>query len=244
MENVLHLYFQNTDEIRQQDGSFIVNFLSNRTADRDYYSKLSVATSIHTREEYLFSNYMDQNSFCLHTPAESAFFAETYLHKHNFFELMYIMRGSASVMIEDEEVTYTKGNLCLMNRNTMHRETDMSDADILYISIDPSLIVQWPKGVAQPFQYKSILNRFFTENLSERTGSKRDYVDFRLLGEDQIPGIAEEIIAAYTKKRIGYQFDIYSSLLRLFAALENPELYKATYISLSGGRICPIYAVP
>ena len=107
MENVLHLYFQNTDEIRQQDGSFIVNFLSNRTADRDYYSKLSVATSIHTQEEYLFSNYMDQNSFCLHTPAESAFFAETYLHKHNFFELMYIMRGSASVMIEDEEVTYT-----------------------------------------------------------------------------------------------------------------------------------------
>ena len=139
-------------------------------------------------------------------------------------------------MIEDEEVTYTKGNLCLMNRNTMHRETDMSDADILYISIDPSLIVQWPKGVVQPFQYKSILNRFFTENLSERTGSKRDYVDFRLLGEDQIPGIAEEIIAAYTKKRIGYQFDIYSSLLRLFAALENPELYKATYISLGYGR--------
>ena len=139
-------------------------------------------------------------------------------------------------MIEDEKVTYTKGNLCLMNRNTMHCETDMSDADILYISIDPSLIVQWPKGVAQPFQYKSILNRFFTENLSERTGSKRDYVDFRLLGEDQIPSIAEEIIAAYTKKRIGYQFDIYSSLLRLFAALENPELYKATYVSLGYGR--------
>ena len=236
MEHVSHLFFRNTDEVRRQDGSFIVNFLSNKTAARDYYSKLSIATSVHTQEEYLFSNYMDQNSFCLHTPAESAFFAETYLHKHNFFELMYIMRGSASVMIEDEEVTYTKGNLCLMNRNTMHRETDMSDADILYISIDPSLIVQWPKGVAQPFQYKSILNRFFTENLSERTGSKRDYVDFRLLGEDQIPSIAEEIIAAYTKKRIGYQFDIYSSLLRLFAALENPELYKATYISLGYGR--------
>ena len=51
MENVLHMYFQNTDEIRKQDGSFIVNFLSNRTADRDYYSKLSAATSIPTQEE-------------------------------------------------------------------------------------------------------------------------------------------------------------------------------------------------
>ena len=236
VENIMHLYFNNTEEIRHRDGSFIVNFLSNRTVDRDYFTKLSVAVSVHTQDEYLFFNYMDQNSFCIHTPAESAVFMETYLHKHNFFELMYIMRGKATVMIEEEEVTYSAGNLCLMNHNTMHRETDMADADILYISIDPSLIVQWPKQLAQPFQYRSILNRFFTENLSERTGSKRDYVDFQLLGEDQIPTIAGEIIQAYTQKRIGYQFDIYSSLLRLFAVLENPEQYKATYVSMGYGR--------
>lgn len=236
VENIMHLYFNNTEEIRHRAGSFIVNFLSNRTVDRDYFTKLSVAVSVHTREEYLFFNYMDQNSFCIHTPAESAVFTETYLHKHNFFELMYIMRGKATVMIEEEEVTYSAGNLCLMNHNTMHRETEMADADILYISIDPSLIVQWPKQLAQPFQYRSILNRFFTENLSERTGSKRDYVDFQLLGEDQIPTIAGEIIQAYTQKRIGYQFDIYSSLLRLFAVLENPEQYKATYVSMGYSR--------
>lgn len=236
MENIMHLYFNNTEEIRHRDGSFIVNFLSNRTVDRDYFTKLSVAVSVHTQEEYLFFNYMDQNSFCIHTPAESAVFTETYLHKHSFFELMYIMRGKATVMIEEEEVTYSAGNLCLMNRNTMHCETEMADADILYISIDPSLIVQWPKQLEQPFQYRSILNRFFTENLSERTGSKRDYVDFQLLGEDQIPTIAGEIIQAYTQKRIGYQFDIYSSLLRLFAVLENPEQYKATYVSMGYGR--------
>ena len=232
----MHLYFNNTEEIRHRDGSFIVNFLSNRTVDRDYFTKLSVAVSVHTQEEYLFFNYMDQNSFCIHTPAESAVFTETYLHKHSFFELMYIMRGKATVMIEEEEVTYSAGNLCLMNHNTMHRETEMADADILYISIDPSLIVQWPKQLEQPFQYRSILNRFFTENLSERTGSKRDYVDFQLLGEDQIPTIAGEIIQAYTQKRIGYQFDLYSSLLRLFAVLENPEQYKATYVSMGYGR--------
>ena len=35
---------------------------------------------------------------------------------------------------------------------------------------------------------------------------------------------------------MGYQFDIYSSLLRLFAALESPELYRAEYVSLGYGR--------
>ena len=40
------------------------------------------------------------------------------------------------------------------------------------------------------------------------------------------------MIRAFSAKRIGYQFDVYSSLLRLFAALENPDIYKATHISL------------
>ena len=99
-----------------------------------------------------------------------------------------------------------------------------------------SLITQWPKGLVQPFGYKSILNRFFSENLSERAACKRDYVDFQLLGEDPIPQIADELIRAYSEKRVGYQFDICSSLLRLFAALESPELYRAEYVSLGYGR--------
>lgn len=236
MENVVHLYFRDIEEVRAQESGPIVNYLRDHSVDRDYFSKLSVATSVNTPEEYLFSNYMDRWSFCLHTPAESGVFQETYMHKHNFFELMYTMRGEVSVMIEDKEVRYSAGNLCLLNRSTMHREIDMASADILYIGIDPSLITQWPKGLVQPFGYKSILNRFFSENLSERAACKRDYVDFQLLGEDPIPQIADELIRAYSEKRVGYQFDICSSLLRLFAALESPELYRAEYVSLGYGR--------
>lgn len=73
---------------------------------------------------------------------------------------MYVQRGQVRVMIEGAETTYTQGNLCLLNRNTMHRETDMSNADIVYIGIDASLLTQWPKSFPPPFQYKSILNQF------------------------------------------------------------------------------------
>lgn len=104
MENVVHLYFRDIEEVRAQESGPIVNYLRDHTVDRDYFSKLSVATSVNTPEEYLFSNYMDRRSFCLHTPAESGVFQETYMHKHNFFELMYTMRGEVSVMIEDKEV--------------------------------------------------------------------------------------------------------------------------------------------
>ena len=231
-----HLFFDSIDEMRNQTGSHGPNYLRNHTAERDYFSPLSIVTSIQKPQEYLFSNYMDAWSFCVHTPNKHEFFHETYMHKHNFFELMYVQRGQVRVMIEGAETTYTQGNLCLLNRNTMHRETDMSNADIVYIGIDASLLTQWPKSFPPPFQYKSILNQFFSDNLSERADYKKDYLDFTLLGEDTIPQLTQELIRAFTVKRIGYQFDVYSSLLRLFAALENPDIYKATHISLRNSQ--------
>ena len=230
------LFFDSIDEMRNQTGSHGPNYLRNHTAERDYFSPLSIVTSIQKPQEYLFSNYMDAWSFCVHTPNKHEFFHETYMHKHNFFELMYVQRGQVRVMIEGAETTYTQGNLCLLNRNTMHRETDMSNADIVYIGIDASLLTQWPKSFPPPFQYKSILNQFFSDNLSERADYKKDYLDFTLLGEDTIPQLTQELIRAFTVKRIGYQFDVYSSLLRLFAALENPDIYKATHISLRNSQ--------
>ena len=160
-----HLFFDSIDEMRNQTGSHGPNYLRNHTAERDYFSPLSIVTSIQKPQEYLFSNYMDAWSFCVHTPNKHEFFHETYMHKHNFFELMYVQRGQVRVMIEGAETTYTQGNLCLLNRNTMHRETDMSNADIVYIGIDASLLTQWPKSFPPPFQYKSILNQFFSDNL-------------------------------------------------------------------------------
>lgn len=167
-----HLFFDSIDEMRNQTGSHGPNYLRNHTAERDYFSPLSIVTSIQKPQEYLFSNYMDAWSFCVHTPNKHEFFHETYMHKHNFFELMYVQRGNVRVMIEGAETTYTQGNLCLLNRNTMHRETDMSNADIVYIGIDASLLTQWPKSFPPPFQYKSILNQFFSDNLSERADYK------------------------------------------------------------------------
>ena len=55
MENVVHLYFRDIEEVRAQESGPIVNYLRDHTVDRDYFSKLSVATSVHTPEEYLFS---------------------------------------------------------------------------------------------------------------------------------------------------------------------------------------------
>lgn len=54
-----HLFFDSIDEMRNQTGSHGPNYLRNHTAERDYFSPLSIVTSIQKPQEYLFSNYMD-----------------------------------------------------------------------------------------------------------------------------------------------------------------------------------------
>ena len=58
-----HLFFDSIDEMRNQTGSHGPNYLRNHTAERDYFSPLSIVTSIQKPQEYLFSNYMDAWSF-------------------------------------------------------------------------------------------------------------------------------------------------------------------------------------
>ena len=51
-----HLFFDSIDEMRNQTGSHGPNYLRNHTAERDYFSPLSIVTSIQKPQEYLFSN--------------------------------------------------------------------------------------------------------------------------------------------------------------------------------------------
>ena len=49
-----HLFFDSIDEMRNQTGSHGPNYLRNHTAERDYFSPLSIVTSIQKPQEYLF----------------------------------------------------------------------------------------------------------------------------------------------------------------------------------------------
>ena len=123
MQKIQQFYFNDIAEARQASSPYSVNYLTNRDAERDYFSPLSVATSFFVGDEYIFSNYMDNVCYSIHTPSTSSFYSETMMHKHNFFELIYIQRGSIGMKIEDNDFTYHTGDLCLLNRNTKHVET-------------------------------------------------------------------------------------------------------------------------
>lgn len=134
--------------------------------------------------------------------------------------------------IEDNSFTYHPGDLCLLNRNTRHIETEISGADICYLAIDPQFIIHWPQDILPLFRSKHILERFFRENLSEKAVYKKDYINFSILRENGITNIFQELIQSFVQKPISYRFDILSSLSRFFSILEDDSLYNITYINL------------
>ena len=232
MQKIQQFYFNDIAEARQAASPYSVNYLTNRDAERDYFSPLSVATSFFVGDEYIFSNYMDNLCYSIHTPSTSSFYSETMMHKHSFFELIYIQRGSIGMKIEYNDFTYHTGDLCLLNRNTKHVETDIFDADICYLAIDPQFILRWPKDIHPLFYSRNMLERFFRDNLSEKAAYKKDYINFSILEENDIAAIFEELVQAFIQKRTGYQFDVFSSLSRFFSVLQDDRLYNMTYVNL------------
>jgi len=61
--------------------------------------------------------------------------ANDYIHYHDFFELIYVIKGSPVGMINDQEVELQDGNLCIMNPNAIHYFKKYSDETDLILNI-------------------------------------------------------------------------------------------------------------
>ena len=66
--------------------------------------------------------------------------ARTQLHSHEYLELFYIVDGEYRQKILDSEFTFSKGELCLIDRNCLHQEIlDGTSATILFLGITPDI---------------------------------------------------------------------------------------------------------
>ena len=60
MQKIQQFYFNDIAEARQASSPYSVNYLTNRDAERDYFSPLSVATSFFVGDEYIFQQLYGQ----------------------------------------------------------------------------------------------------------------------------------------------------------------------------------------
>ena len=55
------------------------------------------------------------------------------LHIHDYFELLIVLEGTITQMIEQKEYLYPAGSCCLINRSLYHMEDYTGPARVLFI---------------------------------------------------------------------------------------------------------------
>lgn len=86
--------------------------------------------------------------------------ANDFKHFHDFFELLYICKGNPIGVINDQELQFEAGNLCIMNPNAIHYFKKCSDATDLILNIVlPKELFQ--KSIFRILFNDPILNAFF-----------------------------------------------------------------------------------
>ena len=157
------------------------------------------------------------------------------LHNHNFFELMLIFDGASDVFIENGRYLYQRGDACLINCSTRHREDYSRTFTAAYLSLSRDFLQDI--GLAESmFSHGSRISRFIRDNIGEQTKQKNDYLNFSRRTEDMRATRAEKLLAQIMNELIdmcpGADLVTKGLLVRFFDALQDASEYTSAYIRL------------
>lgn len=83
----------------------------------------------------------------------------TQMHSHEYLELFYIVDGEYRQKILDSEFTFSRGEICLIDRNCLHQEIlDGTSATILFLGILPHVFDDITKNSAGTEGMTGLLN--------------------------------------------------------------------------------------
>ncbi|MBO6154436.1 MAG: AraC family transcriptional regulator [Lachnospiraceae bacterium] len=165
-----------------------------------------------------------------------------HLHRHDFFELMYVIDGTLYQNIEHKRHVYTKGSLCILNKNVRHTEEYNTDFKILFLQLRTDFMMDIYNSLKldlfNHFENKSDLMDFFKTNLTDNKKSK-DYMDFIPFKDNdsiahQIHGIFDTIINETLSPTQQSSIIIKRSLEDLFGILSSPKHFSTIPVKLGG----------
>lgn len=165
------------------------------------------------------------------------------LHHHTYFELIYVLHGTMYQNIEHKRHLYSKGSLCLLNRNIHHAEEFTSDFRAAFISLPVPLVDELFNHRDQfyfPIEQSNSLQEletFFNHNINDSSISVREYIDF-IPKENHAAELSDmyarfqELTHIFLNPSPGASFLLKGILLQIFSALANKELYDNIPINI------------
>ncbi|MFC0276555.1 AraC family transcriptional regulator [Enterococcus devriesei] len=153
------------------------------------------------------------------------------LHKNQNFELMYVLNGELTNLIEDKEYLFHAGEGCLLNTQILHREILSEGCNVVFLNLSPAVIAELldnDSGNGPIFQ-------FLEQNLQSDGQWKRSYIEFSPTLPYQSENfhiILDSLQLEIATSKIGKTYFQKGLILRLLDALENLNQFSLQQIDL------------
>lgn len=166
-----------------------------------------------------------------------------HLHRHSFYELLFVIEGSVYQVIENKRHLYTPGSCCLLNKNVLHTEEHETDFEVAFLQISDEVLADVYKDLTEGFfriekeRPKKEIDIFLKESLFTDNPYDKKYIDF--IPHESSSGLAgeaghvfKEIAGELLEPGIGSTHRIKSMLAKLVFLLSNPEIYETKPIQI------------
>ena len=157
------------------------------------------------------------------------------LHRHHYFELVYVIDGQLDLIIEKKHHRFSAGDACIINSNVRHVEEYTSDFSAIYLSMKSEFLDTIPisqKTGNAPTELLNFLNR------NRLTTEDIDYLNFTAVfqSDDHVLCRINKTILLLIEEML-YQEDGFMTITRqyihrLFLYFQDPALYLRSNIRL------------
>ena len=157
------------------------------------------------------------------------------LHKHDYFELMYVYRGQCENRLVNESMPLSEGDILLLNPATAHCPVTCSEGDCLFNIL---ISINYLKDSINVLLHDNALFSDFFVNCIFRARYTEEYIHFH--ADASARAAIERLILEYFGRNPCYETVIQSLLIELFAylvrscpVLNPPELLPQEKLSQS-----------
>ena len=169
------------------------------------------------------------------------FHRKPFLHRHNFYELMFVIEGDVYQNIEHKRHFYPTGSCCLLNRNVYHAEEFNGYTRLLFLEFTSDFISEILSihSCFPDFSDKSFseLRDFIQEDLTDLSTSDKSYFDFIPLESKEwielhVHHVFEDILTELLSPTVTSDLKIRTMLLELLCRLFDQTHFQRTPIHL------------
>ena len=146
-------------------------------------------------------------------------FAKIPLHRHKVVEINYIYSGTCTQIIDDKEIILNTGDVCLLDRNTLHAILSTNENDII-ITIDMRK-EYFTNGFLYKLSNQGIVSKFLVNAIIDNTGENH-FIIFNTEDDSELRLMFERMLCEYFDKEKSnevidaYMIIILSKLLKIF----------------------------